>query len=120
MVRPDLFIPLAEETGLIVAITDQVVDGVIRDLRSTLEQDRTLHVAINISAEDIKTGRFLDMVAVKLQKTEIRNEQIWFEATERGFIDIDAARVSLDTARKAGHSVAIDDFGTGYSSHTVL
>lgn len=116
MVRPDLFIPLAEETGLITAITDQVVDGVISDLGRTLEQDRSLHVAINISADDIKTGRFLDMVSLKLQKTGIRNEQIWFEATERGVIDIDAARISLDRARKAGHSVAIDDFGTGYSS----
>lgn len=116
MVRPDLFIPLAEETGLIAAITDQIVDGVISDLGRTLEEDRSLHIAINISADDIKTGRFLDMVSLKLQKTGIRNEQIWFEATERGFIDIDAARVSLDLARKAGHSVAIDDFGTGYSS----
>ncbi|MHC2456013.1 sensor c-di-GMP phosphodiesterase-like protein [Rhizobium leguminosarum] len=116
LVRPDLFIPLAEETGLIVPITDQVLDEVVRELNTVLVGDRGLHIAINLSAADIKSGRFIDMIAEKLQHTGIRNEQIWLEATERGFIDVDAARANLDRARRAGHSIAIDDFGTGYSS----
>ncbi|KKB13691.1 signal peptide protein [Devosia geojensis] len=116
LVRPDLFIPLAEETGLIMPITDQVIDAVIADLGSTLVADRTLHIAVNLSAADISSGRFLDVVARKLAPTGIRPEQLWLEATERGFIDIEAARVNLARARQAGHSVAIDDFGTGYSS----
>lgn len=116
MVRPDLFIPLAEETGLIMPITDQVVEAVVKDMSAVLASDRGLHIAINLCAADIKSGRFIDMIAEKLQNTGIHNEQIWLEATERGFMDVEAARTNLERARKAGHSVAIDDFGTGYSS----
>ena len=43
-------------------------------------------------------------------------QQIWLEATERGFLDADRARTMLAAARRAGHSIAIDDFGVGYSS----
>ncbi|UXS41504.1 EAL domain-containing protein [Agrobacterium tumefaciens] len=116
LVRPDFFIPLAEETGLIEPITDQVVEAIIADIGPVLVEDRTLHIAVNLCAQDIKTGRILEFIDQSLKPTGIRKEQIWLEATERGFIDIDAARITLDKARKAGHSVAIDDFGTGYSS----
>lgn len=120
LVKPDLFIPLAEETGLIEAITDQVIDAVIRDLDKILIKDRSLHIAINIAATDIQSGRAIDMIGRKIADTGIRAEQIWIEATERGFIDVDAASATLTKARHAGHSVAIDDFGTGYSSLAYL
>ncbi|MDQ0322804.1 sensor c-di-GMP phosphodiesterase-like protein [Pararhizobium capsulatum DSM 1112] len=116
LVRPDLFIPIAEETGLIMPITNQVVEIVIAELKSLLVNERTLHIAINLCAEDITTGRILDFLDGKLQSTGIHREQIWLEITERGLVDIDAARVTLRRARQAGHAVAIDDFGTGYSS----
>ncbi|MDH7795420.1 MULTISPECIES: EAL domain-containing protein [unclassified Beijerinckia] len=116
LVRPDLFIPLAEESGLILPITDQVLDAVIFDLNRILIEDRTLHIAVNLCAADITTGRVLDALAEKLPQTGIRTAQIWLEATERGFIDIEAAKVTLAKARALGHSVAIDDFGTGYSN----
>jgi len=116
LVRPDHFIPFAEETGLIRPITDQVIESVIADLKTTLIEDRSLHIAVNLCADDVRTLRVLDFLEQKLPATGIRNEQIWLETTERGFIDIEAARDMLGKARKAGHSVAIDDFGTGYSS----
>ncbi|MDH7804112.1 MULTISPECIES: EAL domain-containing protein [unclassified Rhizobium] len=116
LVRPDLFIPLAEESGLILAITDQVVDAIVTDLRKVLVEDRTLHIAVNLCAEDVASGRILTVIEEKLKHTGIRPEQIWLEATERGFIDIEAAKITLAEARQRGHSVAIDDFGTGYSS----
>jgi sensor c-di-GMP phosphodiesterase-like protein len=116
LVRPDLFIPLAEETGLIMSITDQVIAIVVADLRSHFLADRSLHVAINISAADIKTGRILPVVTRALGRTGIEPRQIWLEATERGFMDIDSARATITLARQLGHAVAIDDFGTGYSS----
>ncbi|MGE8214731.1 MAG: EAL domain-containing protein [Stenotrophomonas maltophilia] len=115
-VRPDLFIPLAEEHGLIEALTDQVIERVIQDMRGLLVQDRSAHVAINLSAGDVSSGRALKVVAAKLAGTGIHPQQIWLEATERGFIDIQRARAALARARRAGHCVAIDDFGVGYSS----
>lgn len=116
LVQPDLFIPLAEETGLIALITDQVIDALIADLSAVLVGDRSLHIAINVCSEDVQSGRIVDLIDDKLRATGIRKEQIWLEATERGFLDVDSASRTLDRARKAGHSVAIDDFGTGYSS----
>ncbi|MFL9876981.1 EAL domain-containing protein [Herbaspirillum rhizosphaerae] len=120
MVRPDLFIPLAEESGLILPITDQVIAHVVADLRATLAAERHLHIAINLSADDIKTGRALASVQAALKNTDIEAQQIWLEATERGFMDVNSARVTLTNARAAGHAVAIDDFGTGYSSLSYL
>ncbi|ASU40986.1 hypothetical protein hmeg3_23585 [Herbaspirillum sp. meg3] len=120
MVRPDLFIPLAEESGLILPITDQVITHVVADLRATLAAERHLHIAINLSADDIKTGRALASVQAALRNTDIEPQQIWLEATERGFMDVNSARVTLSNARAAGHAVAIDDFGTGYSSLSYL
>ncbi|GGF48100.1 cyclic diguanylate phosphodiesterase [Azorhizobium oxalatiphilum] len=115
-VRPDLFVPLAEESGLILPITDQVIDCIVADLAPLLAADPALHVAINLCADDLRTGRVLAVIRTALEGTGIRMEQIWLEATERGFLHIEAARSTIARARKAGHIVAIDDFGTGYSS----
>lgn len=116
IVRPDLFIPLAEENGVIVEITDQVIAAVVRDLTSLLVADRTLHIAINLSAADIKDGHIVPVLTRHLEHSGIHAAQIWLEMTERGFMDITSARVTLDQVRSLGHATALDDFGTGYSS----
>jgi len=115
-VRPDLFIPLAEESGLVQAITDLVIERVVEDMRELLVGDRSVHIAINLAPEDMITGRALKVIAAKLDGTGIANQQIWLEATERGFMDIERARAVISAARHAGHAVAIDDFGVGYSN----
>ncbi|WP_303637736.1 EAL domain-containing protein [Stenotrophomonas tuberculopleuritidis] len=115
-VRPDLFIPLAEEAGMIADITDLVIENVVADMRELLAEDRSAHIAINLAAEDISSGRALKVIAQRMAGSGILPQQIWLEATERGFLDIDRARTMLAAARRAGHSVAIDDFGVGYSS----
>ncbi|USI98901.1 EAL domain-containing protein [Xanthomonas prunicola] len=116
LVPPDAFIPLAEESGLILPITDLVVAEVIRELGPTLAADPALHVAINVSAEDIKSGRVQSVLEHALRGTGIDSGQLWVEATERSLMDIDAARTTITRLRGAGHTVSIDDFGTGYSS----
>ena len=120
MMRPDYFIPQAEESGLIAPITDQLVQTVVRDMRDLLLARRHLHIAINVSAADIQTGRLLDVLVAALDGSGIEPGQIWLEATERGFIDVEAARAALGRARALGFAVAIDDFGTGYSSLAYL
>lgn len=115
-VRPDIFVPLAEEHGLITALTDLVIENVVSDMRDLLVQDRSAHIAINLAAEDIISGRALKSITQRMAGSGILPQQIWLEATERGFLDADRARTMLAAARRAGHSIAIDDFGVGYSS----
>jgi sensor c-di-GMP phosphodiesterase-like protein len=116
MISPEQFIPLAEQTGLILPITDLVIDSVVADMAQALESDPSLHVSINICAEDLMSGRFLTTLETSLGRTGIHNDQLWIEATERGFIDVDCANKTLRKARQLGFTIAIDDFGTGYSS----
>jgi sensor c-di-GMP phosphodiesterase-like protein len=116
LVKPDLFIPLAEDSGLIQPITDQIIETVIRDLGKLLLTDRALHISVNLSTEDVKTGRVLPVLEKALQHTGILTRQIWLEMTERSFLEIDVARSTVVKARELGHAIAIDDFGTGYSS----
>ena len=94
LVRPDLFIPLAEETGLITPITDQVLANVVHDLGSLLAKHPSLHVAINVAAEDITSGRILDMAKQRIPGSGIRPDQVWLEATERGLLE-ESARQTL-------------------------
>lgn len=120
MVPPNVFIPMAEQVGLIARITDLVIERVAQDLARTLAQEPGMHVSINISSSDIESGRFLPVLARTLHRYGINPEQIWLEATERGFMHAKAARKTIESARAAGHVVAIDDFGTGYSSLSML
>ncbi|MGF7146607.1 sensor c-di-GMP phosphodiesterase-like protein [Sphingomonas zeicaulis] len=119
-VMPDVFIPLAEETGLISKLTDLMIERVVEDLSRMLNEERSVHVAINIAAEDFDSGRFLPVLAHALERSGIQPGQIWIEAVERGFINTPAARRTIEAARAAGHLVAIDDFGTGYSNLSLL
>jgi sensor c-di-GMP phosphodiesterase-like protein len=116
LVRPDLFIPLAEDAGLITQITERVLAHVVRDLGPAMLDDRSLHVAINLSADDLHSGTLPALVQRSLSGSGIHPEQVWFEATERGFMDMEPAVRTITALRAAGHSMAIDDFGTGYSS----
>jgi sensor c-di-GMP phosphodiesterase-like protein len=119
-VAPDVIFPLAERTGLIEPLTDLVIETVVADLAEMLRKERSIHVAINISAADMQSGRFLAVLEAALSGANIDPSQIWIEATERGFMNAVAARATIEQARAAGHLVAIDDFGTGYSSLSLL
>jgi sensor c-di-GMP phosphodiesterase-like protein len=116
IVRPDDFIPLAEHGGLIQAITDQVLDTVLLELGEFLTRYREYYVSINLSAIDLTTPRFLDNLRPAVAEQGVKPDQIRIEATERGFLDAEAAKEVISAFREAGHPVYIDDFGTGYSS----
>ena len=119
-IAPDLFMPLAEKTGLIAGITDLLIERVVEDLSQMLAAERSVHISINIAACDMESGRFLPVLQAALARSGVAPSQIWLEATERGFMDAEAARRTIDAARAAGHLVAVDDFGTGYSSLSLL
>lgn len=120
MVRPDLFIPLAESSGLIQDITDQLVESVARDLKNTLAADKNLHISINVPVIDFNSKRIFKKLEDTMANTGIKPNQIWLEITERGFIDFAQVQESLKDARKLGYLIVIDDFGTGYSSLSYL
>ena len=120
LVSPEFFIPLAEASGLMPRITDQVIECVAQDMGDMLARNPTMHVAINLCAEDIRTAGFLPTLEQAIAHHAIRPDQIWMEATERGFVDVKSARDTIEKLRAIGHPVAIDDFGTGYSSLALL
>lgn len=120
IVRPDHFIPLAEERGLIHLITEQVINIVTRDLPRFLELDPEFEVAINMSAADLRSGRTHEQLDQMLAKSGAHAQNIELEATERAFLQGPETAELIGTLRTKGFSVAIDDFGTGYSSLACL
>lgn len=119
-VSPSLFIPLAEDAGLVPEITDQVLAATLRDLGDFLRVRQDIYVSINVGAEDLTRLRFLDRLGDAIASSGIRPNQIRIEATERGFLQASAAQEVIAAFRRAGHPVCIDDFGTGYSSLAYL
>ncbi|MBJ3778572.1 EAL domain-containing protein [Acuticoccus mangrovi] len=115
-VPADQFVPIAERSGQIRELTDQVIDRVLVDMADTLAKRPDIHVAINFSADDMDSGRIITKLENALKGTGIQPQQIWLEATERSLMHVDRARATIIAAHERGHSVAIDDFGTGYSS----
>ncbi|RYF07728.1 MAG: EAL domain-containing protein [Comamonadaceae bacterium] len=114
MVRPDLFIPLAEEHGIISEISEQVMQQVVRDMDGLLSLHPDIHVAVNLAAQDVATTAALQRILSLIPLGRIDPAQIWLEVTERGCVQGGEGAIALQDARTAGHQVAIDDFGTGY------
>jgi sensor c-di-GMP phosphodiesterase-like protein len=119
-VSPSLFIPLAEDAGLLPEITDQVLTATLRDLGDFLPGRRDIYISINVGAEDLTRWRFLDVLGAAIAGSDIQPDQIRIEATERGFLQASAAQEVIAGFRRAGHPVYIDDFGTGFSSLAYL
>ncbi|WP_332670034.1 EAL domain-containing protein [Aromatoleum sp.] len=120
MVRPDVFIPVAESTGLIHEITKRVMELVARDAARLLQTRKDLHVAINLSAIDLETPETSQLIRDLIQKMNVQPKNLIVEATEGGFMQADVARRIMDDIHALNIKIAIDDFGTGYSSLSYL
>jgi sensor c-di-GMP phosphodiesterase-like protein len=119
-VSPEIFVPVAEERGLIQPLTDLVLQKMLADLAALLRSRPAFYVSINVGGADLQSDRFLRVLTSSLEGSGIRPEQVRIEATERSFLDADATRKTIEAFRSAGHAVYIDDFGTGYSSLSYL
>ena len=118
MVPPGEFVPVAEETGMIVPIGEWV-------LRKACEDARLLppecFVAVNISPVQFMTRDFLAVVRRIIEETGIEPRRLELEVTETAMMqDRDHAVRILDSLSDMGISVAVDDFGTGYSNLSYL
>ena len=120
LLMPDIFIPLAEQTGLIGDITRLVIDRVFSEMGDWLHQHPDYHVSINLAADDIADNALLALLTARCQRYQVSPCQIALEITERGFADPQRTAPIVEQFHRAGHPIYIDDFGTGYSSLSYL
>lgn len=124
-VSPGLFIPVAEKSGLILDITQWVVDAAASGLQRMLAREheklKDVYISVNFSSYDFNDPNFVDKLFNVAYEHKIKPEQLTLEITERILIQQpDKAKKVLTECRKHGMKVALDDFGTGYSSLSYL
>jgi len=109
-------VPVAEEAGLVPALTRRMLKLVARDLDGTFQEFPLFYISVNLSSEDIHDDAIVDQV-LELQKTTgARSGNLMVEVTERALATPEHARGVIHQLRTSGISAAVDDFGTGYSS----
>jgi diguanylate cyclase (GGDEF)-like protein/PAS domain S-box-containing protein len=122
LVAPDAFIPLAEETGLILAIDNWMLRSACAQVAQWRHRGLgELFVAVNVSAHELGRGDLVDRVETALWETSLPRDRLEVEVTETAAVaqPVEALE-ELRQLRRAGITVAIDDFGTGYSSLSKL
>ncbi len=122
LVSPADFIPLAEETGLIVPIGEWVLRSACARHRAWREAGRgELRMMVNISVRQFRDEGFVAMVARVLEETAMPPAGLTLELTESMLMDdVDQSIARLEQLRALGVALALDDFGTGYSSLAYL
>ena len=121
-VSPDRFIPLAEETGIIVLLGNWIMYNVADKIQEWRKKyGFTIPVSINVSSLQFHEGNLVDFVRRILDTRDIEPGTIKLELTETSLMSdpIDASR-KLDKLKNSGVQICIDDFGTGYSSFNYL
>ncbi len=117
-VPPARFIPVAEETGLVVSLGEWVIENACRQAVRWRDMGFDgLRVAINVSARQLSEPDFMERVGVILDSTGVCVSWLAVEITESSLMgDLDAAITVCRRLRERGLSIYVDDFGTGYSS----
>ena len=124
LLPPFDFLPLAEETGLLVDLGSRI----LRDSMAQLAQWRAAghafancSLSVNVGTRQLVDPNFYDVVVEALAETGLDADSLWLEITETALLaDVKAATVALRELRSLGLHLSVDDFGTGYSSLTYL
>ena len=122
-VSPEIFIPLAEESGFIVEIGEWVLDTACRDIKQLQNEGfgTDFYVAINLSSRQVRDKDFASLISSMLVKHEIEGDCLELEITERLLMkDVPEVVETLNSFKKMNIRLSIDDFGTGYSSLSYL
>ena len=114
VISPDVFIPVAEEIGLIGRLSEQVISEALRE---AAQWDPALKISVNISPSQLADGWLAERIVRILAETGFPAERLVVEITESSlFADIDLARSIVTSLKNQGVRLALDDFGTGFSS----
>jgi diguanylate cyclase (GGDEF)-like protein/PAS domain S-box-containing protein len=118
LMLPERFIPVAEETGLIVPLGEWVIGEACRALKALDGLGiRDFVISVNLSARQLRQRRFVDRLAATLQRHGVRPASLELEVTESQLMDHpEDAMQALAGLKTLGVRLSIDDFGTGYSS----
>lgn len=124
VISPSSFIPLAEETGVIIPLGNWVLNEVCRQMSLWKQQsltDSVNHISINVSPRQFRQPEFVDMVENTIRKNLTDPKMLTIEITEGIVIsDLEDTISKMKKLRELGISFSIDDFGTGYSSLSYL
>ncbi len=119
-----MFIPIAEQSGLIVEASRWALREsckALRRIESRAGYENELFMSVNFSSSDFASDNFVEAVYNTISESDVQPNLVHLEITERLLMNQpDNARDTLTMCRKAGMSIAIDDFGTGYSSLSYL
>ncbi len=120
-ILPTEFIPLAEETGMIIPIGKWILNQVCTEAKQFQHQDKQLPVTVNLSARQFAEAALVKVISDILNTTGLKPEHLEIEVTESVAMDnITRTNAKLKELKSLGIGVTIDDFGTGYSSLSYL
>jgi EAL domain-containing protein (putative c-di-GMP-specific phosphodiesterase class I) len=119
LLNPADFIPIAEETGLIVDLDAQILEQACKKITewNLVTPEKLLTLSVNISARSLLDLALSDRVASAIKTHQVQASNLYLEITETALIDdIELATTCINKLERLGVRMAIDDFGTGYSS----
>lgn len=120
-VSPAEFIPLAEKTPLIHAVSFWVINQAVSQIDAWRQQGLDLKVAINVSAEDLNNDHLTDEIVRLLGRNDLQGSCLEVEFTESALVgDFSVVLTQIERLKAMGVEIAIDDFGSGYSNWSYL
>jgi len=121
-INPEVFIPLAEEIGIIDKVGEWVLNEACAQMRAWLDEGKSIRsIAINVSSKQFHNPGFGEEIQIALDKYDLEPEHLTVEITEGTAIDdLETALAQMNRLKLLGVQLAMDDFGTGYSSLAYL
>ena len=121
MVQPNSFIPLAEDSGLIVPIGEWVIDEATQQMRRWQDVGIDITMSVNISTVQLNKQNVAEIIKHYIKKNRCRAERLEIELTETSIMDAqEHAAIMLNDIKSLGVQISMDDFGVGYSSFSYL
>lgn len=117
IIAPGIFIPIAEDTALIHTLGRFMIEQVFRAVAGWQKNGLDLEVSVNVSANQLTTLEFFDLLDRDLARLDMRPHSVTIEITESyPILDTPSIATRLDDLRRRGLGISIDDYGVGYSS----